>query len=104
MDDWEFDVLFKSGEGILGIFLFSVATRPAQGPTQFSFSEYKDALSLGSKTLECEAVHLPLSSAKALCRAVPTLWHSAYFKYRDKLIEYSVLFYSSFLCLSFHAS
>jgi hypothetical protein len=63
---------FSLGQGILGDFLFFVATRPAQGPIQFSFSEYR-ALSLGTKTAECEAVHLPPSSAKVLCGPVPAL-------------------------------
>jgi hypothetical protein len=53
------------GQGIVGDFVFFVATRPAQPPIQFSFSEHM-ALSLGTKTLECEAVHLPPYSAKVL--------------------------------------
>jgi hypothetical protein len=58
---------FESRQG-LGIFLFTTAPRPAQGPTQAPIQCVPGAFSLGVKLPGREALHLPLLSAfMALC-------------------------------------
>jgi hypothetical protein len=57
---------FRKG---LGIFLFTIAFRPALGPTQPPIQWAPRALSLGVKWLGCEADHSPPSSA-----AVKNAW------------------------------
>jgi hypothetical protein len=64
------------------IFLFSIASRPAQGPTQPPIQCIPRAHSLGVKRLEREVDHLPLSSAEVKNgEAIPppsmSSWHSA---------------------------
>jgi hypothetical protein len=61
---WTIGVLgFVSRRG-LGIFLFTIASRPALGPTQPPTQWEPGALSLGVKRLVREAHHSPLSSAE----------------------------------------
>jgi hypothetical protein len=49
---------------VLGVFLFTTASRPAQGPTQPSILWVPGVFSLGVKRLGREADHSPPSSAE----------------------------------------
>jgi hypothetical protein len=49
---------------VLGIFLFTTASRPVLEPTQSRIQWIRGALSLGAKRPVCEADHSPPSSAK----------------------------------------
>jgi hypothetical protein len=61
---WTIGVLGFDSRWRLGIFLFTIASRTALGPTQPPIKWVSRALSLGVKRLEREADHSPPSSAE----------------------------------------
>jgi hypothetical protein len=87
---WTIGVLgFDSWQG-LGIFLFTITSRMALGPTQPLIQWVPGALFLGVKRSGHEADHSPPSSAKVkecvelyLYSPNTPSWHSAQLKHRD---------------------
>jgi hypothetical protein len=84
-------VLWFDSRRVLGIFLFTTASRTALGPTQPPIQWVPLALSPGRvKRPGYEANHLPPSNAEVkewvelyLHSSNPSLWRGAYLKHRD---------------------
>jgi hypothetical protein len=78
----------SNSSGGLGIFLFTTASRPALGDTQFPVQWVPEALSLGVKRPGVKlTTHLYVVSGARMC-AVPPLpntpsWRGAQLKHRD---------------------
>jgi hypothetical protein len=105
---WTIGVLgFDSRRG-LGIFLFTIASRTALGPTQPPIQCVPGALSLGVKRLRCEADHSPPSSAEVkgwveLYLHSPNTppWRGAQLKHRDNFSHcWGVLVYNTRVMLA----
>jgi hypothetical protein len=75
---------------VLGIILFTTASRPALGPTQPPIQLVQGTLSLGVKRPKREADHSPSSSAEVKIRGAITplphtpSWHGAQLKHRRR--------------------
>jgi hypothetical protein len=79
---WTIGVQGFNSQQELGIFLFTMVSRIALGPTHPPTQWIPGALSLEVKQLGHEADHSPPSSAKVHSPNMPS-WHGAYLKHRD---------------------
>jgi hypothetical protein len=95
---WTIGVLVFNSWRVLGIFLFTTASKTALGPTQSPIQWLPGALSLGVKRVGCEADHSLPSSAEVkewveLYLHSPNTppWRGAQLKHRDIFTFYLVV-------------